>query len=31
MVKVVSEMLAKKGFAGKGGSGPVTIHVEEYW
>ncbi len=31
MVKVVSELLLKKGFAGKGGPGPVTIHVEEYW
>lgn len=31
MVKIVSEMLAKKGFAGKGGAGPATIHVEEYW
>jgi ferredoxin/flavodoxin---NADP+ reductase len=31
MVNVVSEMLVKKGFAGKGGAGPVTIHIEEYW
>jgi len=31
MVKIVSEILVKKGFAGKGGPGPVTIHIEEYW
>ena len=31
MVKVVSDLLVKKGFAGKGGPGPATIHVEEYW
>jgi len=31
MVKAVTELLAKKGFAGKGGTTPATIHVEEYW
>jgi ferredoxin--NADP+ reductase len=31
MVKVATEMLQVKGFAAKGGAGPVTIHVEEYW
>jgi len=31
MVKVATEMLEKKGFAGKGGTTPPTIHVEEYW
>jgi len=31
MVKIVSLMLEKKGFARKGGAGPVTIHIEEYW
>ena len=31
MVSVVKLMLEKKGFAAKGGTGPVTIHVEEYW
>ena len=31
MVGVVKVLLEKKGFAAKGGSGPVTIHVEEYW
>ena len=31
MVKIVSLMLEKKGFAGKSGADPATIHVEEYW
>jgi ferredoxin--NADP+ reductase len=31
MVKVATTMLQGKGFAAKGGTGPVTIHVEEYW
>lgn len=31
MVKIVSMILEKKGFAGKGGAGPATIHIEEYW
>lgn len=31
MVKAVSELLAKKGFAGKGAASPATIHIEEYW
>lgn len=31
MVKVATEMLQQKGFAGKGGATPPTIHVEEYW
>ena len=31
MVSIVKLMLEKKGFAAKGGAGPVTIHVEEYW
>jgi ferredoxin--NADP+ reductase len=31
MVKVATTMLEGKGFAAKGGNGPVTIHVEEYW
>ena len=31
MVKVATEMLQTKGFAGKGGTAPATIHVEEYW
>jgi len=31
MVKVATDMLQTKGFATKGGAGPITIHVEEYW
>ena len=31
MVKIATGMLQAKGFATKGGAGPVTIHVEEYW
>ena len=31
MVKIATDMLQTKGFAAKGGTGPVTIHVEEYW
>lgn len=31
MVKVATEMLQTKGFVAKGGTGPVNIHVEEYW
>jgi len=31
MVKVATEQLQAKGFAAKGGTGPTTIHVEEYW
>jgi ferredoxin--NADP+ reductase len=31
MVKVATDMLQTKGFATKGGTGPITIHVEEYW
>jgi len=31
MVKVVTTLLQTKGFAAKGGTGPVNIHVEEYW
>jgi len=31
MVKVVTELLRTKGFAAKGGTDPVNIHVEEYW
>jgi len=31
MVRIATTMLVGKGFATKGGSGPVTIHVEEYW
>jgi hypothetical protein len=31
MVKVATGLLLSKGFAAKGGDGPVTIHVEEYW
>ena len=31
MVKVATTLLQAKGFAAKGGNGPVTIHVEEYW
>jgi ferredoxin--NADP+ reductase len=31
MVKVATELLQAKGFAAKGGAGPATIHVEEYW
>ncbi len=31
MVKVTTELLLGKGFAPKGGNGPVTIHIEEYW
>ena len=31
MVKIATDMLSTKGFATKGGTAPVTIHVEEYW
>jgi ferredoxin--NADP+ reductase len=31
MVKIATALLEAKGFAAKGGNGPVTIHVEEYW
>jgi NAD(P)H-flavin reductase len=31
MVKIATNVLQTKGFAAKGGTGPVTIHVEEYW
>jgi ferredoxin--NADP+ reductase len=31
MVKLATVLLLNKGFATKGGNGPVTIHVEEYW
>jgi NAD(P)H-flavin reductase len=31
MVKIATAMLQGKGFAAKGGTGPVTIHIEEYW
>jgi ferredoxin--NADP+ reductase len=31
MVKVATAILITKGFGAKGGSGLVTIHVEEYW
>jgi ferredoxin--NADP+ reductase len=31
MVKIATTLLEAKGFSGKGGAGPVTIHVEEYW
>jgi ferredoxin--NADP+ reductase len=31
MVKLATTLLQGKGFAAKGGNGPVTIHVEEYW
>ena len=31
MVKLATVLLLDKGFATKGGAGPATIHVEEYW
>jgi ferredoxin--NADP+ reductase len=31
MVNVTMLVLEAKGFATKNGTGPVTIHVEEYW
>lgn len=31
MVKTATTLLQGKGFAAKGGPGPVTIHIEEYW
>jgi ferredoxin--NADP+ reductase len=31
MVRIATTFLQVKGFATKGGAGPVTIHVEEYW
>jgi ferredoxin--NADP+ reductase len=31
MVKAATGLLQAKGFAAKGGTVPVTIHVEEYW
>jgi len=31
MVKLAVSLLEAKGFAGKGGAVPATIHVEEYW
>jgi len=31
MVKIVTEMLEKKGFTRSDGKNPGTIHVEEYW
>jgi ferredoxin--NADP+ reductase len=31
MVKVVTALMQGRGFAAKGGNGPVNIHVEEYW
>lgn len=31
MVKLATTLLQTKGFMAKGGTGPATIHVEEYW
>jgi ferredoxin--NADP+ reductase len=31
MVKTATALLQARGFAGKGGPGPATVHVEEYW
>jgi len=31
MVKAATVLLQGKGFTAKGGTGPVNIHVEEYW
>lgn len=31
MIKLAIGLLQAKGFAPKGGNGPATIHVEEYW